>query len=323
MKKIDLHVHTNYSDGQLNIFDIFELAKRDGVKSLAITDHDTIINLTNVEDIARLFDIEFFKGIEISVGYPYNMHILGYGIIDAEKVEEYIRTVKHKNIQICEDVINLLQQEGYEISLEEVYADIERRKIQNYINYRVVAQKCREHNIPVSSYMKIREEMLDKRAIAKLLVKKGYARGNKEVYDGIMGRGCKCYIPINKISARNAINLIISSGGVAVLAHPNTIEVENQEQLKELIVYLTSLGLRGIETINMSKFDQSATEYLNHIAEKNRLIVTAGTDFHSTSINGHDLGVEVKSGIIDLLKTEIKKANERFEKLGVKSWENR
>lgn len=309
MEKIDLHIHTNYSDGQLNIYDIFELARKEKIKHLAITDHDTIINLKEAKKVAEFYNIDFIEGIEISVGKPCKMHILGYGILDLDKVEEYVQKMKRENVAICKDVIKLLQEKGYEISIEEVIEDIKRRKIENQISSRIVQSKY-----SMNESTEIAEEILDKRAIAKVLVKKGYARNNKAVYDDIMGQGCECYIPIKKMDAKAVIDLISLAGGVAILAHPTTIEVD-YEELEDIIKELQEMGLKGIEIVNGGTYHEDDTKRLIDIANKNGLIKTMGTDFHRTTDANHILGLEAEESIITQLKEEIEKSNTKWIKL--------
>lgn len=316
MEKIDLHIHTNYSDGQLNVFDILEIAKKEGIQALAITDHDTIINLKGVKEIAKLFDIDMIEGIEISVGQPYNIHMLGYGILDFDTVESYIKEVKYENMEICKRVIKLLQEKGYDITEEEIYEDMEKRRAENLINCRLIQKKCKEKGIDINDkLLGVNEEILDKRSIAKLLVKKGYAKNNKDVYDSIMGRDCDCYIPIKKITAKEAIELITKAGGVPVLAHPGTIAVKDESELEELIIELKKLGLRGLEIVNVGEFEEELSVDLARIADENDLIQTVGTDFHRPTDINSILGLTIQGNksIIEGLKGEIERANEKYK----------
>lgn len=315
-KKIDLHIHSNYSDGELNIFDIIELAKSYGLSTIAITDHDTVINLRDIDKIAKLYGIDIIPGIEISVGKPFNMHILGYGIKNFEKVEAYLREIKNRNIAICEKVVKLLQEDGYEISLEEIYENMHTRRSQNIRETERIKRKSKELGIE-SLDIEPSDEIFDKRCIAKLLVEKGYARNNKEVYDVIMGQGCKNYIPIYKISARDTINLIHEAGGVVVLAHPFTINL-SQEKLEELIKQLKELGLDGIEILNAGTYSEQQTNILRVLADKYKLIETIGTDFHRTSDQNNFLGIDTNQAFLDRLLLAIEARNKEYNEKGKK-----
>lgn len=253
MELIDLHVHTRYSDGKYRITEVLEIAKKRGVTKIAITDHDTIINLKNYKELEEMYEIEIIPGVEISTDEK-KLHILGYGIKNMDHMEEVLMAYKIYNYSICLEVLELLQKHGYEITKEEVEENMRREG---------------------------HDSLLDKREIVKVLIRKGYASNVKEAYDNIIGRNTKLYVPIAKMSAEEAIRLINNCGGVAVLAHPGSLKMDSEE-LSHKTLELMTYGLSGIEIVNGNTTLEDRNTY-ERIGDLLGLIKTYGSDFHDES----------------------------------------
>jgi predicted metal-dependent phosphoesterase TrpH len=122
--------------------------------------------------------------------------------------------------------------------------------------------------------------IITKRDIARYLVSKGYANTNLEVYTNYIGRGMDAYIPIYKISMEEGLKLITNCGGIPVLAHPSTLDVNTD--FDKLIPYMKENGLLGIET-KTARHTKEQREFFGALAKKYNLIETAGSDFHRFS----------------------------------------
>lgn len=252
---IDMHVHTRFSDGKYKLEEVLALAHEKGIKKLVITDHDTIIKTKDISTLASKYDISVIPGIEISTSEK-KLHILGYNISDIELLETELLNYKRRNYFICLELIELLKSNGFDISVEEVKDNIRREG----------------------------SSLLDKREIVKVLIKKGYASNVKEAYDNIIGRKAKYYIPISKITPSDAISLIISAGGLPVLAHPASLKL-SKEELYYKVFDLMKSGLSGIEVVNGITPNRSDYE---EVADTLGLLKTYGSDFHDES---HTLGL--------------------------------
>ena len=248
MEKIDLHLHTNLSDGTLTPEQVIYLAYKNGCKKIAITDHDYAGNYKEYEN---KYKIKILSGIEFNTATT-NMHILGYGIDDANKVNDSLKEIKLVNEKICYKIIENMKNDGYDISID---------KVINYLNS-----------------IGINTDILDKRKIVKYLIYKKYSNGILDTYNNLIGVNQKYYIPNKKISPKDIIKLINDCNGVSVLAHPNMLMLNEYDFLKQ-IEKLQEYGLSGIEIIN-EKLKLCNNLNYSKIADSQGLIKTVGSDFH-------------------------------------------
>lgn len=284
---IDLHVHSTLSDGVLSPEELLVCAKNTGVKMLAIADHETISSYDSYLPLAERFGIHLIPAIEINVSDFKRLHILGYFIQKRVEFEQYFQELRKRNQEICYAVLESLKKEyGIKLTALETVA---------YSPDRI----------------------LDKKAIAKILIARRWASNIKEVYDKYIGTAAKSYIPIEKMNAENAIKLIHKNGGVAVWAHPYTVSKSNGAELSScefdaLSKKLSSLLLDGIE-VYTTKHSLKQKNNLLQIAKKYKLAITGGSDFHSPVF--HTMGIsELTQEHIDVLcnKVRYKNNNARY-----------
>lgn len=252
---IDLHIHSNASDGSLSPLQIIALAQKLGVLAISITDHDTIDGVKDLFGHGIPAEIKILSGVELSArppaGYvcPGSFHILGYGIdledpALHETLEELQRVRKNRNPQI----IARLQTLGMDITMHDV------------LEIAGNGQLGRPH-------------------IAQVMVQKGYADSIDGAFDGFLGKGQPAYVDKFRLESRQAIDRIRNAGGVAVLAHPYLLEAESDQALEELIITLKQLGLEGLEAYYPGhSYEQVA--FYRQLAESHGLVITGGTDYH-------------------------------------------
>lgn len=272
MEKIDLHIHSNISDGDLSIEEIIKLAKKNDCNKIAITDHEKI---NDYSLIAKNNDITIINGIEFNSSEK-GMHILGYCHENIDLIKKVTSEINTSNENVCFEVIELLHKAGYDISIQQVIDFI----ISNGFNY----------------------DNMDKKKIVKYLIYKGYAKNVLDAYDSLIGRNQKFYIPIKKLSPIEIIDLINNSGGISVLAHPESLKLCDKDLLirvKELLVN----GLSGIEIIN-SKTNLNNKSVYEQIAKELGLLCTVGSDFHSDKED--NIGINVDDEIFQKFEEKIK-----------------
>ncbi|MBR0597505.1 PHP domain-containing protein [Sinanaerobacter chloroacetimidivorans] len=258
---IDLHLHTHYSDGTLSPEEIVLLAKKNGVDTIAITDHDGMGGISEGLEAGKKWGVQVIPGIELSTEDEYGgyMHILGYGFdIHNEELKREIAVIREKRKERNQKLLAALNEIGCQITQE----DLQLREGQDYVG---------------------------KPVFAMALMKKGYISSPKEAFqEGKFMRAPQVRrIHREKIQTKRAIELIQDAGGIPVLAHPLKIAYLGRGEeggdffarLERLIARLKEQGLCGMECY-YSKHLLYETERLVQLAEENDLIITAGSDFH-------------------------------------------
>ena len=262
MSKVDLHVHTSYSDGNLSLEDLLQLAVDSCVKEISITDHETIIHLKDYKELEERFPLTIIPGIEIGTNCR-KLHIVGYGITDYEAVEKKMLQQKYNNEEKNKESIFLLQKMGIDI------------------DYERVKQFCGN-------------DMVVHRDVAKYLFYKGYVSDPHDAYQKYIGRGTKAYVPSKEMAIEEVLSIIHENGGISVLAHPFTISKDIDLDL--LVMKMKGLGLSGIEIYPPNLTDQQI-EYYSYLAQKYELVKTTGTDFHNSQYDL--LGIEVSDDYLN------------------------
>ena len=276
---VDLHSHSTHSDGTKTPSELLNLAKEKNIKILAITDHD------DIEGSKKLIEtphngVTIYSGVELNAKVDKGqMHILGYNIDLSNK-------------QLNEKLKELKENSKYNIML-------------------YVKQLKEDYNIefPKEEIDKIlnREGNIGRPLLALLLIKYGYINSVPEAFDEYLNdkkvRHHKMWI-----TKEECIKLILDAGGIPVLAHPFTLKLSNDD-LKEEIKYLVSIGLKGIEIIH-SKSNNEQREYYKKLANEFNLITTGGTDYHGPEVKPNiELGTGINNNVCleskDITLTEL------------------
>lgn len=257
-KYIDLHIHTNASDGSMSPTEVVRYAASKGLAAIAITDHDTIEGVEQALSEGIYSGIEVVPGIEISVEFEIELHILGYYIdIDSNELLHTLKRLNDFRYQRNPQIINILNDMGFDITMEEVIA-------------------------------KAQGSVVGRPHIAGVMVEKGYVGSIDEAFEKFLGRGRPAFVKKRRLTPLEGIELIHKAGGLAVLAHPIYLERENialEVLLKKFIEY----GLDGIEAYYPEYTEATQQKYLS-LAQKYRLFVTGGSDFHGDNKPEIELG---------------------------------
>lgn len=253
---IDLHTHTCYSDGELTPDELIIKAGKEGVKTLAITDHDTLLGVQNVTINPKDYGVELINGIEISVKVPVGrMHVLGH------------------NIDIWDENLNARMSELHNRSLYSVAG--------------VICQLKKDFDIVFSTEETLailnKKTNMGRPDIARLLLKHGYVSSVDEAFNKYLNIAYeRCGNVAKGISKKDSIQLIKSANGKASLAHPYSLKLQGQE-LEDFVSELVDYGLDGIEAFHSNHTPEMTEEYLR-LAEKFNLLVTGGSDYHGPTI---------------------------------------
>ncbi len=264
MKLIDLHVHSNHSDGTYSPTELVAYAAQKGLAAFALTDHDTVDGLDEAIQCARKLQAagqcvpEVIPGIEFSTEYlGKDVHILGL-YIDYHnenfraKLKEFVDSRILRNQKMCA----LLQEAGIDITYEKLCSEFEGSVI------------TRAH-------------------YARYLLEHGYIRSLQEAFDRYVGDHCPYYVPREKITPVEAIRLILEADGIPVLAHPLLYHL-SERRLEALVKECKEAGLMGIEAI-YSTHNPSEERRMRRLAGKYHLLLSGGSDFHGANKPGLDL----------------------------------
>lgn len=258
-KLIDLHTHTNYSDGDLSPHELIKLAIDKDIGTIAITDHDTIEGIKQVDRSDSLIvdsGIKIINGIELSAKVKKGrMHILGYDIdLTNDNLNKKMEELKDNSIN---SVLSIMEQIKKDYGIIFKYVDIK-----NLVN--------ENHN-------------LGRPDLAKLCVKYGYAATIQEAFDKYLIDAYNKTRQISKgLTYQECLELISNSHGIPVLAHPKSLELTEKDFL-ELLRNMISCGLRGIEVYHSSHTKEEMQYYLE-IANNYNLLISGGSDYHGKNI---------------------------------------
>jgi len=278
---IDLHTHSTASDGTFSPSELIRLAKREGLKALALTDHDTTRGLPEAYEVAREEGIPFLCGVEISVKFngPGHFHLLGYFLSpELPPLEETLKALQEARKRRNELMVEKLRALGVEITLTEL-EEIAKGEI------------GRPH-------------------FARLLVEKGYVRTPDEAFEKYLRKGAPAYVPKALLEPKEAIEKILQAKGIPVLAHPITLKLAPKE-LSSYLKELKELGLRGVEAY-YSEHNRDFTNFLLHEAQRLGFLTTGGSDFHGANKPDIKLGrgfgnLRVPKECFERLKKELEK----------------
>jgi predicted metal-dependent phosphoesterase TrpH len=253
---IDLHSHTNESDGSYSPSQLIAEAVATGVRVLAITDHDTFSGYDQAIPLARERGVDLVCGIELSTKlHGRSVHLLGY-FLGENGLEEFRRWLiemqqsrRERNVRLAAR----LREFGFDITVEEAEA-------------RGRGMTGRPH-------------------FAQLMVEKGYVSNFRQAFDEYLDESAKAYVFRREPQFAEGVERIRKAGGIASLAHPARVNGD----IPALVPELCDAGLNAIEAYHSDHGPDETRLYLG-LAQHYGLLVTGGSDFHG------EIKPEVKLG---------------------------
>ena len=289
MKQIDLHMHTNKSDGALTPKQIIDESAKANLQAISITDHDTIDAYTD-ETIkyAKEQGIKLIVGVEISTKSDRcGIHVLGYNFdLNNEEFKQKLDKIRNARHDYLKAVAKKLEKLNYKINVEEL--DKIKSVTKAHISKDIIEN---EEN---------REE---------LLKQFGHIPNKGKFIETIMNENCPAYVQKVTVTPKEAAEMIRKAGGKVVLAHPVAYANEDNMTVEEVQQLINKMKPDGLEAYYI--YTNRNNEYINEIdkwlklAKDNNLFSTIGSDFHIK--DGHHAEIGMRNVGVQLEEETIKK----------------
>jgi predicted metal-dependent phosphoesterase TrpH len=256
---IDLHSHSNISDGLLSPTNLVEHAATHGVKILALTDHDDISGLAEAQQAAIQHGIQLVNGVEISVTWKKRtLHVVGLNI----------------------NPLNTM--------LMQSLAGVRQSRLERAKQMALGLEKAGIHGAFEAASALAPQSILTRMHFARFLVERQYAKDAKSVFKKYLVKGKPGFVDHEWMSLESALNLITGSGGVAVLAHPGRYDIRRTNMLV-LLEEFRALGGSAIEVVTGSHTPAQYVEYAKY-AQLFGLKASQGSDYHGKGISFMEMG---------------------------------
>jgi predicted metal-dependent phosphoesterase TrpH len=256
---IDLHMHSIFSDGSLTPEALAEQGRRLGLSAIALTDHDSTAGLDRFLKACEACGIRGIPGVEVSAEIRKGtMHILGYflDVLDPS-LQALLLEIREGRSLRNRSILEKLNQAGLTLTAEEVAA---------FAGSDTVG---RPH-------------------FAQAMLARKYVKTWEEAFDLYLGKGKAAYVERLRLSPEDSVKVIRGAGGVAVLSHPFTLDLD-ADSLRACLVNLKAAGLGGVEVLYPEHTAEQERLY-GSLASELGLVVTGGSDFHGAINPGVRMG---------------------------------
>ncbi len=276
INRIDLHIHSNYSDGKFSPKEIIDMAKQNNVKYISITDHDNVDAYTDeLFDYANKNNISLIPGVEISTKTDRcGIHVLGYNYdLNNKELKDQLCKQRNARHDYLRKVSNKLSNLGFIVNTNEL------DKIDSVTKGHIANDVVNNKN--------------NKEQLIKFF---GHLPNKGEFIETIMNEGCPAYVKKESITPKEAAKLIKNAGGKAVLAHPVAYTYEDNLTKEDIEKIVKDMNPDGLEA-NYIYFRKCENRKINEIdkwkqfAKDHKLFETIGSDFHDFNNLSPEIGL--------------------------------
>ena len=275
MEKImDLHIHTNISDGQLSPYEVIDKAIKNNCRIISITDHDNIdAYCDELFDYAEERNMILIPGVEISTrGDKCGIHVLGYNFdITDENFKYELEKLRGARHEYLINVSARLKELGYIVNVDEL--DKVESVTKTHIALDIISNEVNKEN---------------------LIKEFGHIPSKGEFIETIMNEGCPGYVWKRSITPKYAADLIRSAGGRVVLAHPVCYKYEDNLNVDDILELVKMTDAKAIEAayLYVDKKGNRIDEvyFWKKFAKENDLLYSVGSDFHNEDGVHPDIG---------------------------------
>ena len=253
--RLDLHLHSNASDGECTPEEVVRRALDANLDVISLTDHDTVGGVGAAREAAAGSPIHVIPGLEVSSTWEgHDIHVLGYFVdLDSPALRKHAEHARRRRNERMREMLSLLEEMGIEVSFEDVLeaagAEVE--------------SLARPH-------------------LAEALVEGGHVQNVPEAFMRYIGDDGPAFVPTRVQDPTRAVELIREADGLASWAHPP------REKLDELLPVLVDAGLEGLEVFRPNHHPYQVKELMGR-ARRYGLVATGGSDWHGPD-RGRDLG---------------------------------
>ncbi len=263
--KIDLHIHSNCSDGAFSPKEIIDIAKSNRTSIIAIADHDTTLAYTpELFDYAKQNNIQLIPAVEMSTKFfGVGIHVLGYNFdLNNQALINCLSMLKNARLNYLMEVSKALESLGYVLNTNQL------------------------KELPTVTKAHIAKDIVENEANNSLLLKTfNHIPSMGEFIETIMNEGCPAHVEKFSISPIEASKIIHQAGGKVVLAHPVAYMHEDNFPVEKIKTLLDEMNADGIEAnyiyVNVTNNIINESKFWNNFAKENNLIATIGSDFHN------------------------------------------
>ena len=314
---VDLHVHSTCSDGTFTPEELVDYAIQKGLTAFALTDHDTVNGLDRAiryaeelrqarvtspvisshNDTDDRLPVSFSRNDaddRLPVSFSRNdavarLPVSSVADADVPRVPEIIPGIELST-----------EYQGKDIHMVGLFIDYRQPEFAHYLEDFIRSREnrnekmcalLREHDIDITYEALLAEfpgAIITRAHFARYLLSHGYIQSMKEAFDRYVGDHCPCFVPREKVTPAQAVELILGAGGVPVLAHPILYHMSD-DRLDTLVAELKKIGLVGIEAI-YSTYNTAEERQIRGLASKYDLKISGGSDFHGANKPKIDLG---------------------------------
>lgn len=269
---IDLHTHTQASDGRLSPRDLVRQAWLAGIRVLGVTDHDTIGGLAAASSAAHEFGVRLVDGVEVTaIEESRDVHVLGYFMdLTDEPFVSFLAAQRQSRVTRIREIGERLATLGAPVDVEALLSG-------------------RDGG----------EYAIGRPALAGALVAAGHVRTISEAFDRFLGHDGAAFVPRSGPTVKDAIAALHAAGGLAVLAHPAISKCDRR------IAEWAEAGLDGLEVYH-SEHDAEASARYRQLADSLRLAATGGSDYH-----GDDRAERTRLGRVTMPEDDFERLQER------------
>ena len=301
---VDLHVHSTCSDGTYTPEELVDYAIQKGLTAFALTDHDTLNGLDRAIRYAEeLRQAQAASPVSFSYNNADDRFPVSFSRNDAA-ARLPVSSVPDADIPRVPEIIPGIElsteYQGKDIHMVGLFIDYRQPEFAHYLEDFIHSREnrnekmcalLREHDIDITYEALLTEfpgAVITRAHFARYLLSHGYIQSMKEAFDRYVGDHCPCFVPREKVTPAQAVELILGAGGVPVLAHPILYHMSD-DRLDTLVSELKKIGLVGIEAI-YSTYNTAEERQIRGLASKYDLKISGGSDFHGANKPKIDLG---------------------------------